>query len=64
MFVLSVLKSTVEIHPNKLGKDFIATLVERINQQFANFVSFSTNNLYKLQLFSGYPRRWPLHNIL
>jgi DNA-directed RNA polymerase subunit E'/Rpb7 len=45
MFVLSIIKHTVEIEPNALGRDFIATLVERLNRQFANYASFPDYNI-------------------
>lgn len=43
MFVLSTIKHTIEILPNALGRDFIETLIEQINKQFANYVNFSLN---------------------
>uniref|UniRef100_A0A1I8BAI5 RNA_pol_Rbc25 domain-containing protein n=1 Tax=Meloidogyne hapla TaxID=6305 RepID=A0A1I8BAI5_MELHA len=37
MFVLTTISHIVEIAPNVLGKDFVSTLVEKINKQFANY---------------------------
>ncbi|KAF7637959.1 RNA_pol_Rbc25 domain-containing protein [Meloidogyne graminicola] len=38
MFALTTINHIVEIFPNVLGRDFLSTLIEKINKQFANYV--------------------------
>lgn len=68
MFVLSILKNSVKIEPHFLGRDFTEVLVERINQQFANFVGFLIINQQKRVnitiFYLGYTRRGFVHYFL
>lgn len=62
MFVLTKFKYTAKIPASDFGKDFVRTLIDRINADFANYVGVFWN-LSELQ-FLGCYWRWSVHHIL